>query len=415
MKWAFSDYFWIGKKCLRLKPKVVHTQFTKRAFTIVELLVVIVVIGVLAAITIVSYTGIANKAIVSSLQSDLSNASTALKMFQVDNSAYPTTISTDCSASPTNATNLCLKASPGISYSNYVVSNTTNPQTFSINASKNNTYYRMSNNSNPSLVNPAYATGGTITTDGAYRIHTFISSGTFIVTTGGDVEVLVVAGGGGGGSRESGYAGGGGGGAGGLIYNPLYTVTSGSITVTIGAAGLGAVANNSSGGDGGNSIFGSITAIGGGGGGPYGALAIGRNGGSGGGAGRDGGSASGGTGYVGQGNNGGSGGSNPLGTGGGGGAGTIGIIGTSSGGQGGVGLPFTISGTAAYYAGGGGGAGFSGQLPNNGGNGGGGRGGSESPAVLPVAGTPNTGGGGGGGPFGASGGTGVVIIRYLST
>ena len=41
------------------------------AFTIVELLVVIVVIGILASITIVSYRGITTKAAEASLQSDL--------------------------------------------------------------------------------------------------------------------------------------------------------------------------------------------------------------------------------------------------------------------------------------------------------------------------------------------------------
>ena len=47
---------------------------------------------------------------------------------------------------------------------------------------------------------PWTATGGTITTSGIYTIHTFTSTGTFVVTGGGSktVEQLVVAGGGGG-------------------------------------------------------------------------------------------------------------------------------------------------------------------------------------------------------------------------
>ncbi|NCQ54398.1 hypothetical protein COV88_03665 [Candidatus Saccharibacteria bacterium CG11_big_fil_rev_8_21_14_0_20_41_19] len=49
-------------------------------FTIVELLVLIVVIGTLAAITIISYTGIKNKATVASLVSDLDGASKLLSM-----------------------------------------------------------------------------------------------------------------------------------------------------------------------------------------------------------------------------------------------------------------------------------------------------------------------------------------------
>ena len=47
-------------------------------FTIVELLVVIVVIGILAAIAIVSYTGIQNKANTTALVSDLDNVNQAI-------------------------------------------------------------------------------------------------------------------------------------------------------------------------------------------------------------------------------------------------------------------------------------------------------------------------------------------------
>ena len=42
------------------------------------------------------------------------------------------------------------------------------------------------------------ATGGTITTDGDYKVHTFNASGDFEITAGsGDVEYLIIAGGGG--------------------------------------------------------------------------------------------------------------------------------------------------------------------------------------------------------------------------
>ena len=54
----------------------------RAGFTIVELLVVIVIIGILAAVTIVSYTGIAQRATAASLVSDLNNASQKIKLFQ---------------------------------------------------------------------------------------------------------------------------------------------------------------------------------------------------------------------------------------------------------------------------------------------------------------------------------------------
>jgi len=62
------------------------------AFTIVELLVVIVVIAILAAITIVAYSGVTSQATVSSLKSDLDNAAKILKMDHITNAAFPATL-----------------------------------------------------------------------------------------------------------------------------------------------------------------------------------------------------------------------------------------------------------------------------------------------------------------------------------
>ena len=64
---------------------------SQRAFTIVELLIVVVIIAILAAITIVAYTGIQTRARAASASSALAQAQKKLELYKVDNSAYPTT------------------------------------------------------------------------------------------------------------------------------------------------------------------------------------------------------------------------------------------------------------------------------------------------------------------------------------
>ncbi|MBC7943306.1 prepilin-type N-terminal cleavage/methylation domain-containing protein, partial [Candidatus Saccharibacteria bacterium] len=113
-------------------------------FTIVELLIVIVVIGILAAITIVAYNGVQQRAVVASLTSDLDNGSKTLKLFQVDNGSYPTTI--NCAIADSSV-NKCVKASSGTTYQ-YTVSNT-NPQSFCISATNNTQNYSIGQDAAP--------------------------------------------------------------------------------------------------------------------------------------------------------------------------------------------------------------------------------------------------------------------------
>ena len=130
-------------------------KITSSAFTIVELLVVIVVIGILAAITIVSYTGISHKAEISSLQSDLSNAKKQLTQYYVDHGFYPTTIdaTTKCPKDiGGNADNrYCLKSSNGNTYAYYTLGAAASPDGFGLKAtnSTSSTNYTITNNSVP--------------------------------------------------------------------------------------------------------------------------------------------------------------------------------------------------------------------------------------------------------------------------
>ena len=62
---------------------------TSRGFTIVELLIVIVVIAILAAITIVAYNGIQQRAKVTTASAELRNLSTKADLLKVDSGTYP--------------------------------------------------------------------------------------------------------------------------------------------------------------------------------------------------------------------------------------------------------------------------------------------------------------------------------------
>ena len=98
---------------------------------------------------------------------------------------------------------------------------------------------------------PLYCTGGTVTTPGSNRIHTFTTSGTLVCVGYGSASYLIVAGGGGGGLS------GGGGGAGGLLTSSTF-LSEGSTSVTIGPGGAASSSGTAS-------SFGAVaTATGGG-------------------------------------------------------------------------------------------------------------------------------------------------------
>lgn len=65
------------------------THKQTKGFTIVELLIVIVVIGILAAITIVAYNGIQARARTTAVNSDLRSLEKAMLMYRADRGILP--------------------------------------------------------------------------------------------------------------------------------------------------------------------------------------------------------------------------------------------------------------------------------------------------------------------------------------
>ena len=267
-------------------------------------------------------------------------------------------------------------------------------------------------------------TGGTITTDGDYKVHTFTSDGNYVTDTTQNIDVLVVAGGGPGGRH-----GGGGGGAGGLIYATTWQLASGTHAVTVGDGGTA----EHSGNPGDDSSIGSLlVAKGGGKGRREGGTASDATpyaGGSGGGVPRTSPamsgtqpSQSGDSGTYGFGNNGGTGSydNGDWAAGGGGGAGQVGENGNGVyPGNGGNGKSVSITGSAVTYAGGGGGASHTGGTHNNGTGGSGGGGTAGNAQFDNGDDATGYGSGGGGGAkdssLGGAGSDGIVIFRRKTT
>ena len=74
----------------------------RKGFTLIELLIVVVVIGILAAIAIPKFANTKEKAVKSSMISDLKNLATAQEAFYADSSHYATTYGTTIATGQVN-------------------------------------------------------------------------------------------------------------------------------------------------------------------------------------------------------------------------------------------------------------------------------------------------------------------------
>lgn len=199
-------------------------------FTIVELLVTIVIIGILSTLAFVSYRGVSQKAITASIESDLQNISKQIRLYEVDNGVFPTSIN-DC---PTpSAGNMCLKTSNGNTFTVNVIDNTA--KIFCVSIENGDQRYFITDNNTP--------------TKG--------------VCLSANVNILVVGGGGSGATSSTGGTGGSGGSV--VVSNGI-SVKNTTTDIVVGDGGLSA-SSDSNGAVGSNSSFGNYVIANGGSGG----------------------------------------------------------------------------------------------------------------------------------------------------
>lgn len=112
---------------------------TRQAFTIIEVVLVMFIIGLISVLIFFGYSTIKSNAEIASLKSDLTNAAEELDVFQFKQNQYPTTI--NCSI-PDSSTNLCLKFTSGRTV-NYVPYNNETPDRYYLSVTLNTTVYKI--------------------------------------------------------------------------------------------------------------------------------------------------------------------------------------------------------------------------------------------------------------------------------
>lgn len=340
-----------------------------KAFTVLELIIVVVIIGILSAVVYIGYGGIQAQARDASVLSDLDTLDGLMTDYALRNNVVGKAVYLEGGVTDTD---LDFTPSEGNIIDAVIDSSDYCLRGYNPNGTKTDITVAFEKESSegacdripPSALavgsSGITVTGGTETIDGSYTIRTFTSSGTLSVTNGTLTGVNVLIVGGGANGQRGGMDYGGAGGNGGQVVSLTNQSITGDVAVVIG------VSNQAS-------SFGLSSALAGGG--ATGGASV----------------------YWGLGN------------------------------PGANGVTSSITGTTIYYGGGGGAGSFNG-VGANGGLGGGGKGGDSTEdgsswgtCYNGVAGLANTGGGGGGsGAEGVNwcdnvpGGSGVVIVRYLT-
>jgi prepilin-type N-terminal cleavage/methylation domain-containing protein len=163
-----------------------------KGFTLVELLIVIVVIAILAAITVVVYNGLSSRANDAAIKSEIANVDKKIRVFQELNGKLPTTL--QC---PETSEDACINTSSGVAL-NYSADNSTNPPTYTLTATRGNIQY-ASNGVDAPVKRTAYTVNNMVTngdfSSGFGRWQNNSRSPSTAVISGGQLTVNAVSGG----------------------------------------------------------------------------------------------------------------------------------------------------------------------------------------------------------------------------